>query len=189
MDLNTLVYQAQAGDDEAFEQVCQLFEGLVKKYAYQSHLRPLYEEAVAEAWLALVQAVSTYDAQHGTNFAGYAESKVKFAMWNLFKRERRRWQNELPLQVSDEDESNSLLDILADASNIESEVEMKLLASMAVNEIAELPKRQQQAIFLTVVLGKGVSEAATYMESSPQAVYNLRQRGLARLKILCAGMY
>jgi hypothetical protein len=60
-------------------------------------------------------------------FAGYVESRVKYAVWNLFKRERRRWQQEVPLagggNGDEEKSAPSWLDTLAATHNVEDEVE------------------------------------------------------------------
>ncbi|QJW47352.1 sigma-70 family RNA polymerase sigma factor [bacterium BFN5] len=188
MEFNQLVMLAQTGNDEAFEQVCQQYAGLVKRQAYQAHLRPIQEEALAEGWLALSQAVVSYNPALGVQFAGYAESKVKFALWNLFKRERRRWQHEMPLQAGGDD-NVSILDLMPDNVDIASQVENNMLANQVLALLTKLPQRQQQAVLMTVVQGKRLSEAAFDLQLSSQAVYNLRQRGLARLKQLWNGMY
>ena len=189
MEFNQLMMLAQAGNAEAFEQICQQYAGLVKRQAYQGHLRPIQEDALAEGWLALSQAVVNYNPALGVQFAGYAESKVKFALWNLFKRERRRWQHEMPLEAGSDADSGSILDILPDQADIASQVETSLLAKQAFTLLTKLPERQRQAVLMTVIQGKGLSETAVNLQVSPQAVYNLRQRGLARLKQLWDGMY
>lgn len=189
MEINQLVMFAQAGDNKAFEQICQQYAGLVKRQAYQAHLRPIQEEALGEGWLALSQAVVSYNPALGVQFAGYAESKVKFALWNLFKRERRRWQCETSLEGSSDTDRSLILDLLPDQVDIASQVENSLLSNQVLGLLAKLPDRQQQAMLMTVVQGKGLSETAVSLKVSPQAVYNLRERGLARLKQLWNGMY
>lgn len=188
MEFNQLVMLAQTGNNEAFEQICQQYAGLVKRQAYQAHLRPIQEEALAEGWLALSQAIVSYNPDFGVQFAGYAESKVKFALWNLFKRERRRWQYEMPLEDGCDD-GVSILDRLPDQVDIASQVENNLLANQVLTLLTKLPERQRQVVLMTVVQGKGLSETAVSLQVSPQAVYNLRQRGVARLKQLWNGMY
>jgi RNA polymerase sigma factor (sigma-70 family) len=188
MEFNQLVMLAQTGNNEAFEQICQQYAGLIKRQAYQAHLRPIQEEALAEGWLALSQAIVSYNPDFGVQFAGYAESKVKFALWNLFKRERRRWQHEMPLEDGSDD-SVSILDLMPGQVDIASQVENNMLANQVLSLLTKLPKRQQQAVLMTVVHGKGLSEVAVSLQVSPQAVYNLRQRGVARLKQLWNGMY
>ena len=83
MELIELVRNAQSGNEQAIAEICQRFTGLVKKYAFQSHVRPIAEEALSQGWLEVVQGIQQYDEQAGVPFAGYIESRVKFGIWNL----------------------------------------------------------------------------------------------------------
>ncbi|SMC39671.1 RNA polymerase sigma factor [Sporomusa malonica] len=195
MSLEQLVLEAQAGNggSAAFAEVCQRFTGLVKKYANQPHLTGIKEEATAEGWLAVAAAVQSYDQAAGVRFAGYVESRVKFAVWNLFKRERRRWQQELPLAAggigNEDSEAPGFIDTLASASNVEGEVESNSTAAVIRQALAALPKKQQLAVVKTLMGEARLADVAAELGVSPQAVYSLRQRGLARLKKELAGMY
>ena len=57
MDIHQWVEEAQEGNQEAFAYICRQFAGLVKKYAFQAHVRAIAEEAEAQGWLALTEAV------------------------------------------------------------------------------------------------------------------------------------
>ena len=191
MELINLVTSAQTGDRQAFTEVCRRFEGLVKLQAYQPHLRGLGDDALAEAWLAVVEAVKCYDYTIGVHFAGYVESNVKFALWNLLKRERRRWQHELLMTEGEDSDIPNLfrLDMLAGTANIEQEAERAELREELHAAIALLPERQQQALLLTLIGDRKLGEAAGELGITAQAVFNLRERALARLKKQFAGMY
>ncbi|WP_245867479.1 sigma-70 family RNA polymerase sigma factor [Sporomusa silvacetica] len=188
MNLEQLVIKAQteSAGGAAFEEVCQRFTGLVKKYANQPHLKGIKEDATAEGWLAVAAAVQSYDQTAGVRFAGYVESRVKYAVWNLFKRERRRWQQELPLDrgsTGDEEKSApSWMETLAAACNVENEVEARLITAAVCEALATLSDKQQVAVVRTMLGEAHLAEVATELGVSPQAVYSLRQRGLARLK-------
>jgi RNA polymerase sigma factor (sigma-70 family) len=190
MDLIVLVDNAQNGDAAAMREVCRRFTGLVKKYAFQRHLRPLVSDAESEGWLAVVQAVRTYDQQCGVPFAGYVESRVKYALWNLFKRERRRWESEWLLDGGrDEEEGIGLLDTLAANVDVAEEVEFQWLSKTLRQAIVELAPRQRQAIADTLFGDQSLTATARQMGVTVQAVHKLRQRGLAHLKVACAGLY
>ena len=189
MDLLQLVEAAQNGNDIAFCEVCQRFVGLVKKHANQAHVRGIREEAQAEAWLAVSQAVVSYDAASGVPVAGFIESRVKYAIWNLFKREKRRWQQEVFLGFGGEEHEYDLLAILPDDVDIERMVENKLVGQEIQIALAHLPLKQRLAVSRTVLQGASLTEVSREMGITAQAIYNLRQRGLGRLKILCSGMY
>lgn len=186
MSLEQLVIEAQAASGgEAFAEVCQRFTGLVKKYAGQPHLAGLKEEAVAEGWLAVAAAVRTYNEAAGVRFAGYVESRVKYAVWNLFKRERRRWERELPLTgggQEEEGEMPGLIATLAAAGSVEDTAESLLAAKAIRQALAKLPGKQRTAVVKSIVGEAQLADIAAELGVTPQAVYGLRQRGLARLK-------
>ncbi len=188
MELHQLVRNAQMGDKEAFQEICTCFTGLVKKYAHQVHLRTITKEAEAQGWLAVVQAVKSYDETSGVHFAGYVKSKVKFAIWNLFKKERRIWQEE-QLEGGQEGEEVDSFAYLPDNTDVAGEVEDRWLSHELRSAIEALPDKQRQVIFKTVIGQETLANVAASLGVTTQAVYNLRQRGFARLKILCAGMY
>ncbi|MPN26004.1 RNA polymerase sigma factor FliA [bioreactor metagenome] len=164
---------------------------MVKRQAYQPHLRILGDDALAEAWLAVAEAVRSYDYSTGVHFAGYVESKVKFALWNLFKRERCRWQRELLMtEGEDADIPGAFrLDMLAGTTNIEQEYELAELGQELRAAIATLPDRQQRALVLTLYGDNKLGEAAAILGVTAQAIHNLLQRALTRLKKQFAGMY
>lgn len=181
MELNKLVEMAKQGDEAAFQEICKRFTGLVKKLAYQSHLRPIAEEAVSIGFLTIVEGVKEYNASRGIPFEGYIQSKLRFAMWNLFKRERGRWEKECTIEAQQEVEQ-SLFDRLVAKVDIELEIEHKLLMEELMGWIEVLPKKQRQVVLLTLVLEKGLTETSKLLNVSPQAIFNLRHRGIEKLR-------
>lgn len=188
MNLEQLVLEVQAGNtgESAFAEICQRFTGLVKKYANQPHLAEIKEEAVAEGWLAVATAVRTYDPAAGVWFAGYVESRVKYAVWNLFKRERRHWQQEILITSGctseAEDEPSNLIETLAASDNVESEVETHFSNKIIKDALQKLPEKQRLAVGKTLLGEAHLADIATELKITPQAVYGLRQRGLVQLR-------
>jgi len=186
MELIELVRKAQAGDSQAVHDVCLRFTGLVKKYALQPHLNTIAQEAESQGWLAVVQGIRQFDEHWGVQFAGYMESRVKYGIWNLFKRERRRWQNEGQLDGRNDDDGLALLALLANDTDVAEEVELAWLSQELSAAIFALPAKQRLVILRTVVGEERLTTIAAELGITTQGVYNLRQRGLARLKTLCA---
>ena len=184
MDLLELVQQSQGGDEESFTEICRRFGGLVKKHAFQPHLRPVADEAQCQGWLAVAEAVKSYDSGSGVPVAGYIESKVRFALWNLFKRERRRWQTELALEQGhdDDDEQGGLLAVIVADDDVAAMAERTELARELHAAILSLPERQRLAIVYTVLDDVALKEAACRLGVSLQAVHSLRERGLKNLR-------
>lgn len=188
MELQDLIGKAQQGEQAAFATICERFSGLVKKQAFQPHLRPLAEEAQAQGWLAIAEGVKTYDPASGVPVAGYLESKVKYALWNLFKKERRRWQTEVAFEQGgdEKDDAGGLLAVLAAADNVEELLEQQEIRSELSQALTDLPERQRLAIVYTVLQGMSLNQAAQQLGVSLQAVHSLRQRGFSRLKKMLA---
>lgn len=187
--MEQLVKKAQSRQEDggdAFAEICRRFTGLVKKYANQPHVAAVREEALAEGWLAVAEAVQSYEQDSGVRFAGFVESRVKYAVWNLFKRERRRWQQELPVSgggSGDEEQGTAgWLEMLADEQNVEELVENSFTVSAVQQAISTLPVKQRVAVVRTLFEDARLSDVAAELGISSQAVCNLRQRGLARLK-------
>ena len=174
-ELHQLVTQAQQGQPVAFAEICQRFEGLVVKHAFQAHLRSIGEDAKAEGQLAVVEAVRTYDPVSGVPFAGYVESRVRYRMWNLFKRERRRWQQEVALDESRPEDDAGI--------DIATEVETAMLAASIREAIATLPDKQRLVVVATLLGEARLADVAKTLKISIQAVHSLRNRAVARLRI------
>lgn len=190
MELMILVRKAQAGDREAIGAICERFTGLVKKYAYQPHVRGMAEEALSQGWLEIMEGIRQYDEKAGVQFAGYIESRVKYGIWNLFKKERRRWENEVALDGGkDEDEGVSILGQFADTRDIGREVEEKWLSEELLAGIKALPEKQGWVMMETFFHHESLKNMAAQLGITPQGVYNLRKRGISSLKIAWAGMY
>jgi len=184
-----LVKRAQAGDSQAVHDVCLRFTGLVKKYAFQPHIMPIAEEAQSQGWLSVLEGIRQFDESCGVQFAGYIESRVKYGIWNLFKRERRRWQHEAKLDGGSDEDGLPMLDRLADGTDVAGEVELQWLFREITAAVTLLPDKQRQVIVRTVLGEERLTAMAVELGISTQGIYNLRQRGLARLKTLCARMY
>ena len=190
MELLLLVRKAQAGDEQAVSDICERFTGLVKKYAYQPHVRMIAEEALAQGWLEVIQGIRQYDEKASVQFAGYIESRVKYGIWNLFKRERRRWENEAQLDGNgQEDDELSTLERFADAADVAQEVEDQWLTEELRIAVGALPDKQREVIVRTVLGCETLTGLGAELGITPQGIYNLRQRGIGRLKKSCAGMY
>ncbi len=176
-ELHQLVSRAQQGDKEAFAEVCRRFEGLVVKNAFQAHLKSIGEDAKAEGQLALVEAIKFYRPDSGIPFPGYVENRLRYRMWNLFKRERRRWQREVMLDES-RPEEDAGVDIAAD-------VETAILAERIRQTVEMLPDKQRQVVIATLLRGARLSESAKSLHISIQAAHSLRKRAIARLRKQC----
>lgn len=183
------VAAAQLGDAVAYEELCRRFAPLVHKQALLPHVRAFQEDAAAEGWLALAEAVQSYQAASGVPFAGYAAQRVRYAVWNAFKRERRRWQHELFWQ-NDTGEETGLGGIEALPAPTQTAETMEAAEGWEACRAAwrELPPRQQLVMQAVVQKDASLTQIAAELGISVQAVHQLKKRAAARLKAAYAGM-
>lgn len=161
------------------------FAPLVRKYTWNKS-----EDVKAEAWLAVVEATKLYDSSKGIPFAGYVKSKVKYSVWNMVRKQKRQWQYEVAIEGDGENEENSLIDTLPSSTNVSDEVEQRFLTEELQTAMNMLPERQRIAVMNTVVWKSSQTETAATLGVTPQAIFNLRNRGLARLKKeVCMNVY
>jgi len=160
------------------------FAPLVRKYTWNKT-----EDIRAEAWLAVVEATKTYDSTKGVPFAGYVKSKVKYSVWNMVKRQQKQWIHEVAIENNSNSENNGLLETLSNGIDVSSEVEQLFLTRELKKAINKLPERQRIAVIKTVMYNFSQTETAVTLGVTPQAIYSLKNRGLARLKKIIERMY
>lgn len=183
-----LVKLAQAGDEEVFAQLCQRFEPVVHRYAHRAHLRSLGEDALSVGRLAVVEAIRTYDEKAGVPFGAYLERHIQFALWNLFKKERKIWQRTLSYDVSQgDDEKSEWRDCLTDDFNLEERV-MKEEFQVALSEQFQTLPEHQQVVLREILTDHRLTDIAKKMHISPQAAYQIKIRARTRLKKALSGM-
>jgi RNA polymerase sigma factor (sigma-70 family) len=183
MELEELVRRAQAGDGEAFAEICRSFVWMVKKYARQWQLGNSDADAAAQAWLSLVEAVREYRFAHRVTFVGFAESRVKYGLWNRFKKEQRRGRRETTGSLEE------TVELLADETDLEEIAIRHWSAALLREQLLLLPERQRQVVIRSCIGEEPLRRIGRDMGLTSQAVNNLRQRGLARLKKGCKGIY
>ena len=192
LDLEEMVSEAQQGNEEAFAELYIRFRGLVMAHVQKSHLKIMREEALSEGLMALVEAIHTYDFAKKVRFAGYADACIRYRLWNLFKREKRRWQREVSYVVPQEEEA-AAIEPPDPRVNVEKEVLDRLYLQEMLPElntaITLLPERQRYVILRHVVGQESLTQIAEELGIKVQAVWNLKKRALARLKNVTSGMY
>lgn len=190
MELAKQVQLAQQGDEPIFAELCLRFKPVLQRYANRSHLQAIREDAVAVGQLAVVQAIKSYDPTTGVPVGAYVEQRIKYALWNLFKKERRVWEHTLLYdtpRLAEDGRSGTWLDTLAadqarEAATTVAEVQVDLR-----RELQTLPQRQQQ-VLRGLIAGLTLSEIGSRLHISPQAVYQIKIRAQARLKKGRSGM-
>lgn len=190
MELLEQIRVAQQGDQQVLSDLCFHFKRVVRRYVNRSHLQVLQEEAVAVGQLAVVQAISNYNPVTKVPIEAYVEQRVKYAIWNLFKRERRFWQHTLSYDVANPDDAETdgtRLDTIADEFDLEEAVAASEFQANFRKRIQTLPYRQQQ-VLRAVIAGFTLVEIGRELHITPQAVCQIKFRAQNRLKRNGLGM-
>ncbi len=177
------VQLAQQGDEQVFAELCLSFKRVIRRYANRSHLRALREDAVAVGQLAVVQAIQSYDAATGVPVGAYVEQQIQYALWNLFKKERKVWQNTLSYDIplTNDDDGSTWRERIADPGNGEPATTIVEVQADFRKELQALSRRQQQ-VLLGLLAGFTLTEIGRGLHISPQAVYKIKIRAQNRLK-------
>ncbi|WP_165865936.1 sigma-70 family RNA polymerase sigma factor [Lucifera butyrica] len=158
---------------EQISAICHQFMPLVKKYSWQ--YRHKLQDAESETWLILIQAAQTYNPKRGVPIAGYLESRVKYGLFNIWRRQRKREQQEC---FSDD----SFFNNLTARENLQEQVEEKEELSKIKEAINQLPPKQRYVIAQTVMNQYKMAKVAQDLGVTTAAVNQLKKRALARLK-------
>lgn len=151
--------------------ICQQFKPLVKRYA--GIYRKSVPDAESEAWLALLQAIHSFNPDLNVPLAGYLESRVKYGLLNLCKKEMKRRRMEYQ---TDE------FEYLAAPDNPQAIVEYKETIARLLAALQELPQRQLLVLIHIFIYGRKLEYIAQVLGITAQAVYQLKKRALGRLK-------
>jgi len=157
---------------EDMREICEQFKPLVKKYAWK--YSNTIQDSEAEAWLALLQAIHTFNRDLGVPLAGYLESRVKFGLLNLCKKEMKRKQMEY--------QGDNALEYVAVPDNPQTELEYKEMIERMLAALQQLPQRQLLVLIHIFVYGRKLTYIAQVLGITAQAVYQLKKRALRRLK-------
>lgn len=153
------------------ETVCQQFMPLVKKYAWK--YKNSVQDAESEAWLIIISAVHTYDADAGIPLAGYLESKIGHGMFNLWRQQKIKQERFV---------NDDLLDRLPSKGDLQIEIEQKQGLERIFKAISQLPPKQRFVIIYSIINLYKLDLIAKMLGVTIQAVHQLKKRALARLK-------
>jgi len=157
---------------EDMRKICEQFKPLVKKYA--GIHRKSVPDAESEAWLALIQAMHTYNPDFKVPLAGYLESRVKYGLLNLWRKEMKRKQMEY--------QGDKALEYVAAPNDPQAELIYKEMIERMLAVLQQLPQRQLLVLIHIFVYGRKLEYIAQVLGITAQAVYQLKKRALSRLK-------
>ena len=179
-----LIRRAAAGDEEAQERLLAQYMGLIVKESRQRYLRNagLSDDAPSIASLAFLEAIRDFDASRGIHFAGFAASRVHTALYNAFRRERRRWDREThPDQSADSGGFWERYGGAAERKDAEDEAACRRL--LLREAMAVLTPREKQILRLIYFEEATLTKIAQLLNVTHQSVSKAKKKILNKLRI------
>jgi RNA polymerase sigma-70 factor (ECF subfamily) len=171
MDLEALVVRAQRGDRAAFSELFELRVDAVHRYI-GAILREQHatEDATAETFLSAWKSLPKL--REPERFDGWLLRIAHHRAMDEFRARRPATRLDAAPEPADDRESTSPAQI----------VELNADAAAVREALTELPEPQREVLTLRYLHDLSYDEIAVQVDRTPQAVRQLRQRGLAALR-------
>jgi RNA polymerase sigma factor (sigma-70 family) len=124
--------------------------------------------------LALLQAIHNFNPDLGVPLTGYLESRVKFGLLNLWRKEAKRKQMEC--------QGDKAFSYIAAPDDPQAELIYKETIERMLAALQELPQRQLLVLVHIFVYGRKLEYIAQELGITAQAVSQIKNRALRRLK-------
>ncbi|GMA51932.1 RNA polymerase sigma factor SigI [Alicyclobacillus contaminans] len=137
VQLDTLLRQAQAGDDEARNRLIEAYSPFVLRIASQAARRYIErgrDDEYSVALLAMNEAIDRYDPDRKVNFLGFAETIIRRRLIDHFRAQRTQ-SKAVPWTE---------FDVVDDEDNVTNYVEVQ--SSIAVHQQSEEQAERRQEI-------------------------------------------
>jgi len=171
-----LIEKAQRGDTDAFGQLYEIYAPAVFRYLY-AHLdsRLDAEDLTEDVFLRVWQALAEY-RQQGVPFGGFVFRVARNALFDHYRRIRRRPAHSLDREWVDDRQPDPAISVL------------DYLEQRAVREtLNELRADHRQVLSLRFLSGLSPEETAQAMGRTAGAVRVLQHRALSALRRLLTG--
>ena len=193
MDEMTLLTAARLGEEEAWRQLIQQYEPLLKKYIHSYFLvggdkEDLYQEGL----IGLCHAIRTYDEQQA-RFSTYAQLCVKRQMINAIRKDTRQKHQVLNTSVSFESDrmitltkhSAPLSEVLEDpTSPIPEEAMVKRECyHLILSFMEKLLSPFERRVFLYYADGLSYEKIAQLLQRPEKSIDNALQRSKRKLLV------
>lgn len=180
---NALLKGAKAGDAAAQTALFEQYAPLLESAARAAYLRrtDLSDEAGSIARLAFWEAIQDFDESRGIPFAAFAASRVKYALYNAFRRARRGWERELHPDQSEDAESFWDACTKGDAaSSPEETITRRLALENAMHILSDREKTILRLIFFEEAPLRAIAEK---FQVTRQAISKAKKSILKKLRM------
>jgi RNA polymerase sigma-70 factor, ECF subfamily len=168
--LRVAVLGAQAGREEAFNELYQLVQPALLRYLSVLVGRDA-EDIASETWLQVCRDLHTF-AGDGDGFRGWVITIGRHRGLDHLRGRSRRPTDPAPWEE---------LVVLAGREDTAVLAEESMSTAAALRLIGELPQEQAEAVLLRAVIGLDAKTAAAVLGKSPGAVRTSAYRGLKTL--------
>lgn len=169
-ELGAMVLAAQAGQEEAFNELYQVVQPGLLRYLSVLVGRDA-EDIASETWLQVCRDLHTF-AGDGDGFRGWVATIGRHRGLDHLRSRSRRPADPAPWEA---------LLSLAGRDDTAVQAEESLSTAAALSLIGELPQEQAEAVLLRAVIGLDAKSAAAVLGKSPGAVRTSAYRGLKNL--------
>lgn len=161
---------------------------MIKRWIRQSKTDPeLYDDALQECFITMLEAVETYDKTRGANFLTYLQFFVYKALRNIRYTNKDRGLKSLD-DMSGEDGDLKLEDLIIDQAaeeafeDVEEEIFRDQTSGEIWNEVGKLPPQQSETIKAYYKDGKPAKEISEESGRQLREIYKDMQSGYITLK-------
>ncbi|RCR70423.1 RNA polymerase sigma factor [Larkinella punicea] len=174
LDEPDLWQQFKNGNCEAFEKLMEKYSRLLFAYGHKySHDSAFVKACIQALFLELWQKRDTLNDTVGEKV--YLLASLRRHMHRAL--ENQRWQSGTPLDCIDP----FSVEFSVQESLVEGETSRNVVYRVK-SLIGQLPKRQQEVVYLKFFQGLDRDHIATVMNMAPQSVFNLLQAAIKQLK-------
>ena len=173
--------RAAHGEQAATDELCASFQGMLINACHALSPHAKDEDLLAEAEIAFLDAIASYDARREVPFPAYAKRKVWGSLATYLRRERKYLGREVR-QI--EAEGDWIADNVPDERNGIRDAGMRLDLAAALRRLSP---RERRLLRLSVWEGCTLREAAAELGITHQWASQLRRGALAKLRAMLAG--
>lgn len=170
-----LIKESKKGNQKATEEIIEKFNPLIissiRKYNNRIYL---FDDLVQEGKKEVIRAIRDFDEEKGVHFPAFLKSRLKYFYMNQERKERT-------MEVQTED-INTMAEVIPFDSNIEEDVEKKLVIAHLMNEIDKLPEVERRIIQLYYFQNYRYGKIAEILGIKVQSVMNGKSRAIKKLR-------
>lgn len=180
MDINKLILKAQQGDENAMEQIVQLFRPKVSAISREYFLVGAgLDDIIQEGMIGLFKAVYVYNPEKNHNFGSFAslciERQIQTAIKNANRKKNSPLNSYVPISQFDDrndDEEKLKLVLVDDDSDIEQNYIDRELNVVVMSKIKTLLTNEQFKLLKMFLNGKSYVDMAQTLNITTKQVDN-----------------